>query len=592
MKYRLLGRADIRVSEIGFGAWGIGGYTAGNTSYGETDDRVSRAALERAFEVGVNFYDTSSVYGYGRSERLIGEVFSGRRDQVVIATKAGFTAYDRPPDYSPAHLRRSLEESLRRLGSDYVDLLQLHNPPAEVLRADSDALRTLEALQREGKIKSYGLSVKSPEEAVVAIRELGVPIIQVNLNMMDVRALDCGLLSAAERCGAGIIARTPLCFGFLSGKVALDTVFDKGDHRSGWSSQQRQRWIEGAQRLFESLDQPPGQSQTQMALRFCLSFPAVSTVIPGILTPAEADENAAASHFGPFTPAQIEQVMEINRQMGFFVHSPRPMSAPSQGVSLRTTTVRSSAPATDAPSTESRATVVLLLPVLNEVDGLKATLPHIDRSLFDEIIVIDGGSTDGSVEYAYAEGLTVVRQLRRGLHVAVFDIINAIDCDYVVEFSPDGNCLPDRLSGLVDLLHRGYDLVVVSRYLDAARSYDDHFLSALGNRLFTWMTRLLGRAPVTDALNIYRGFRRDIVLYEDFERLMRGPVLEPLVTGLALLHGLRYAETSGDEPKRIGGETKRSIVYNGSCILWMLMRLYLRKISRPLYELKSKRATP
>lgn len=318
MKYRSLGRTDIQVSEIGFGAWGIGGYTAGYTSYGKTDDRVSHNALAHAFEVGINFYDTSSVYGYGRSERLIGEAFRGCRDKVVLATKAGFTAYDRPPDYSSVHLRRSLEESLRRLRSDYIDLLQLHNPTPDVLRGDSDALQTLETLQREGKIRTYGLSVRSPEEGVVAIGELGVPVVQTNLNMMDLRALDCGLLATAEARGAGIIARTPLCFGFLSRKVAPDAVFDKGDHRSGWSAEQRQRWADGALRLFSALGVPPGQSETQMALRFCLSFAAVSTVIPGILTPEQADENAAASDLEPLPSDLVERVKEINRQMSFF----------------------------------------------------------------------------------------------------------------------------------------------------------------------------------------------------------------------------------------------------------------------------------
>lgn len=225
-----------------------------------------------------------------------------------------------------------------------------------------------------------------------------------------------------------------------------------------------------------------------------------------------------------------------------------------------------------------RCTITLLLPILNEIEGLKATIPLIDRALFDEVVVIDGGSTDGSVEYAYTEGLTVVSQLRQGLHFAVLDIVNAIDSDYVVEFSPDGNCLPDKLTALVDLLHRGYDLVVVSRYLGSAQSHDDHLLSTFGNWLFTRLIGLLGRAPVTDSLNIYRGFRREIVLNDDFERLLQGPVFEPLVTGIVLLQGLRYAEIPGDEPERIGGLTKRSIVYNGSCILLMVIRLYLRKV--------------
>lgn len=328
MKYRSLGRTDIQVSEIGFGAWGIGGYTAGHTSYGETDDRVSRAALARALDVGINFFDTSSIYGYGRSECLIGEVFHGRRDQVVIATKAGFTAYDRSPDYSAAYLRRSLEESLQRLRSDYVDLLQLHNPTSEVLHENSGIFRTLEMFRQEGKIRAYGLSIKSPEEGAMAICKQGVPVIQINLNMMDLRALDCGLLAAAEERGTGVIARTPLCFGFLSGKVAPNTVFRKGDHRLSWSLEQRQRWTEGALQLFNNLGVPPGQTETQVALRFCLSFPAVSTVIPGILTPEQANENAAASDFGPLLPDQIEQVRKTNRHMGFFVSPSRAETLP------------------------------------------------------------------------------------------------------------------------------------------------------------------------------------------------------------------------------------------------------------------------
>lgn len=235
--------------------------------------------------------------------------------------------------------------------------------------------------------------------------------------------------------------------------------------------------------------------------------------------------------------------------------------------------------ATVASETASaqRRTIALLLPTLNELQGLKATVPFIDRSLVDEIIVIDGGSHDGTIEYALDMGLTVVSQLRRGLHYAIYDIVHVVDCDVVIEFSPDGNCKVDQLPELVSKLHEGHDMVVVSRYLAHAVSEDDHAILAFGNWLFSRLMRPLADFPVTDALNIYRGYSREIVLDPDFEFYMKGPVLEPLVTGMAALRGLSVAEIPGDEPLRIGGATKRSIVYNGSMILLMIMRLYLRR---------------
>ena len=224
-----------------------------------------------------------------------------------------------------------------------------------------------------------------------------------------------------------------------------------------------------------------------------------------------------------------------------------------------------------------RPTVALLFPTLNELHGLKAILPLIDRSLVDEIVVVDGGSHDGTIEYAAENGLTIVSQLRRGLHFAIFDIAHVLPYDCLIEFSPDGNCKAEQLPEVVTKLHEGYDLVVVSRYLEHAVSHDDHFISALGNWIFSRLMRPLARFPITDALNIYRGYRRNIILDKDFEFYMKGPVLEPLVTGICALRGLRAVEIPGDEPRRIGGETKRSILYNGSLVLLMIVRLYLQK---------------
>lgn len=235
-------------------------------------------------------------------------------------------------------------------------------------------------------------------------------------------------------------------------------------------------------------------------------------------------------------------------------------------------------PARSVANSETRQpTIALLLPTLNELHGLKATVPFLDRTLVDDIIVVDARSNDGTVEYAFEAGLTVASQLRRGLAFGIFDMARSLTHDYIIEFSPDGNCKVEQLPELVAKLREGYDMVVVSRYLDDAVSEDDTVISGFGNWMFSRLMRPLAKFPITDTLTIYRGYRRDIFLDPDFEFYLKGPVLEPLVTGMCGVRGLRAIEIPGDEPLRIGGETKRSIVYNGSLCLLMVVRLYLRK---------------
>jgi aryl-alcohol dehydrogenase-like predicted oxidoreductase len=321
MKYRALGRTGLQVSEIGFGAWGIGGRTVGTTSYGDTDDRTSLAALDRALDRGITFFDTSSAYGNGHSEELIGQAFASKRDRVVIATKAGYEAWDKPPDFSPSAVVASAEASLRRLRTDTIDLFQLHNPPQEALRVP-ELGEALSGLRKAGKIRAWGVSAKSPVEAIAALREFDAAAVQANFNMMDVRALD-GLLSEVERREAGFIGRTPLCFGFLSGTISKDTEFPPGDHRLGWSRAQLDNWIDGAADLLAAVKAMPGEEGVQSALRFCLAFPAISSVIPGILAPGEVEANVRASELGPLPTEAVEAVLEINRRRQFFVAQPR-----------------------------------------------------------------------------------------------------------------------------------------------------------------------------------------------------------------------------------------------------------------------------
>ena len=318
MNYRSLGRTGLVVSEIGFGAWGIGGRTVDQTSYGDTDDRTSLAALARAHDCGITFFDTSAAYGNGHSEELIGKALSGVRDKVVLATKAGYEAWDRPPDFSAAAIAASAERSLGRLRTDYLDLLLLHNPPLDVLLA-VDVQEALARLVASGKIRAWGASCKGPADALEALRACDAPVVQANFNMMDVRAVTSGLFEEVSRRNAGFIARTPLCFGFLSGTVTRETKFPPGDHRLGWSSAQLANWIDGARDLLEVVSASPGQDGVQAALRFCLAFPEVSSTIPGILTPAEASQNAAASGSGALPQAAVAAVLKVNRDRQFFV---------------------------------------------------------------------------------------------------------------------------------------------------------------------------------------------------------------------------------------------------------------------------------
>jgi aryl-alcohol dehydrogenase-like predicted oxidoreductase/nucleoside-diphosphate-sugar epimerase len=345
MRTRSLGRSGLVVSEIGFGCWGIGGLVAG-ASYGRTDDRTSLSALQRALDRGITFFDTADSYGDGHSEELLGQAFGNRRDQVVIATKAGHPDFRRPPDFSPPQLRRSAEGSLRRLRRERIDLLQLHNPTIDLLRQQPEILETLEALRREGKIGAFGVSTKAPAEAVLAIREFAIPVVQVNFNLVDHRALESGLLELAASTQTGVIGRTPLAFGFLSGMLGADTRFPEGDHRATWPAEQIQRWAGAARAFVGSIAARERQSLSQIALRFCLSYKEVGTIIPGMLRPEEVDENAAASDQGPLAPADLAAIRDVYSRSEFAVARPKsraPVAARSRVMVTGTTAVLGSA---------------------------------------------------------------------------------------------------------------------------------------------------------------------------------------------------------------------------------------------------------
>lgn len=325
MRYRSLGRTGITVSEVGFGTWGLGG-----DSYGPVDDAESRAALNLAFDRGVTFYDTSDLYGGGHSERVLGEVFKTRRDRVVIATKVGtlpHTGFYMPQDFSPANMARGLEASLTRLGVSYIDLYQLHSPQLDLPNWD-EIVATLRGFRDSGKVRAFGISARSPADARIAIETLGFEVVQVNFNMIDQRAVTTGLFAECERRQVGVVARTPLGFGYLSGTLTGDETFVGRDHRANWPREQLRRWARAPQ-LFAPLNAGGPRTLSQLALQYCLSEPAVSTVIPGMLTRAQVEENVAAGEMPALSAADGDAIRQIYENHLFYDPAAKVVTPPS-----------------------------------------------------------------------------------------------------------------------------------------------------------------------------------------------------------------------------------------------------------------------
>lgn len=323
MNYRVLGDTGLRVSEIGFGTWGLGGDSGGAIAYGPVNDDTSRTALKLALEQGINFYDTSDLYGFGHSEKIIGEAFSTCRDEVIIATKGGFVDANRQ-DFSVSHLRRAVEESLRRLRTDYIDLYQFHSPAVSLLREQPEGVGLMNELKAAGKIRAWGFSARSPDEALTAVEEFSPSVIQVNFSLVDQRAKAVGLFDLCLDRKIGVIIRTPLCFGFLSGDEVEPQELNSSDHRRNWSPEQCRRWAEAGSEFSAAFQPLPGQTSAQMALRYCLSYAGVSTVIPGMLTVQHVSDNTGASGLGPLTRLELERIENLYESRTYFIKDLRP----------------------------------------------------------------------------------------------------------------------------------------------------------------------------------------------------------------------------------------------------------------------------
>ena len=303
MKFRKLGKSGFDVSEIGLGCWQLGG------DFGPVSEDRSQRILDAAAKSGINFWDTADVYGGGRSEALIRKYCDGNAPEVFVATKVGRDAELYPDGYTKAKVRINLEGSARRLGVDTLDLVQLHCVPPEILKA-GDLLAWMEDFQAEGLIRAFGASVETIDEAMVAASHPGLASLQIIFNLFRQDAID-RLFPVAAANDVGIIVRLPLASGVLGGKMKPGQQFDPSDHRnynrSGEFFSQGETFsgvpFETALGFVESLRThlPENMSMAQMAMRWILDYPAVSTVITGASRPEQVLENAGASGLAPLS---------------------------------------------------------------------------------------------------------------------------------------------------------------------------------------------------------------------------------------------------------------------------------------------------
>ena len=316
MRYRKLGDTDINVSEVGFGVW-----TVSTGWWGEVDERRSIELLRKAYEKGINYFDTADTYGSGLGETLLADAFGGKRDEVVISTKIGYDFYnhtarrgqqERPQDWSENFIRFALEQSLERLGTDYIDFLQLHNTKMDAIENDR-LFGLLEEFKQEGKVRTYGVALGPKigwlEEGVRAMRERDIAGVQMIYNLLE-QDPGRGLIEAARETDTGLVVRVPHSSGMLEGKYDENTTFGKNDHRR----HRPKEWLTSGLKKVEQLGfltESGERTLGQAALKFALAVPEIASTLPNIYDEAQLDEFAAAPDLPDLSEEELSRVAEL-----------------------------------------------------------------------------------------------------------------------------------------------------------------------------------------------------------------------------------------------------------------------------------------
>jgi len=324
MKYRELGKTGWKVSEVSFGAWAIGG------SWGQVEDEESLKAMHKAVDIGVNFFDTADVYGDGRSERLLRQLRSERSETIYVASKAGRRLDPHETaGYTAKNLEGFVERSLQNLGTEAIDLLQLHCPPTDVYYVP-EVFEALEEMVKVGKLRYYGASVARAEEALKAMEYPNLQSIQIIFNIFRQRPAEL-VLKEAHRRNVGILARVPLSSGMLTGKMKADSKFQQDDHREfnrDGAAFDKGETFSGVPYAvgLEVVEEirplvPTGMTIGQFALKWILAFEGVTCAIPGAKTVEQAEQNFSVSDLPDLDAAAMARLEALYRgRIAPFVH--------------------------------------------------------------------------------------------------------------------------------------------------------------------------------------------------------------------------------------------------------------------------------
>lgn len=313
MKYRTLGKTGLKVSEVGFGAWAIGGNKYGN-SYGATDDNESLKAIFKAIELGCNFFDTADLYGRGHSEELLGYALSKlNRNDFVIATKVGADFYSgiTKMNFTENYIRFALDNSMKRLNTNYIDIYQLHNPPLEKIKS-GEIFEIMDKLKKEGKINFVGLCIDDAIEGLEALKHNTIDTIQVVYNIFD-QDQNEDLFPFISNKNVGIIARETLANGLLTGLYNENTYFPSGDFRHTWPVSYIRSRTQAAQNLKPLLNSNIN-SLPKLAIKFVLENNFVGVTIPGCKYEKHAEENMLVSSLSKIDHATMEKIKNLYKR--------------------------------------------------------------------------------------------------------------------------------------------------------------------------------------------------------------------------------------------------------------------------------------
>ena len=332
MKYRRLGTTDLGVSEVGFGVW-----TVGTNWWGKIDEQEGVRLLVKAYDLGINFFDTADTYGDGYGEEVLAKALGSKRNDIIIATKFGYDIYsnipreghqERPQDFSPEFIRYACEQSLRRLKSDHIDLYQLHNPRIDTIEKD-EVFDLLDDLVKEGKVRNYGVAIGPDigwfEEGEASMRERKVKALQIIYSILE-QDPAMRFFPIAEEEETGLLSRVPHASGLLDGTYTKDTVFEPGDHRS----HRRQAWLEQGLKKLAQLDyltEDMPSTIGQVAIKFALAAPGIASVLPNITSLPQLEEFAAAPETEDIPQELLDRTAELYSENFYLEAAAEPSAA-------------------------------------------------------------------------------------------------------------------------------------------------------------------------------------------------------------------------------------------------------------------------